>query len=86
MNTFHHSPLSSDRLQRVLRALMDAHDAGLTTTQLNELTNSTRGASDASELRAALRERQTGLDVACDYVGLSQAGRKVFRYRLIETV
>lgn len=76
--SFHKSPLSADRLQKALRALQAAGERGLTTRQGNELCESTRFASDASELRA------NGVPVVCEYERETANGRKVWRYRLVE--
>lgn len=86
MTNFHHGHLDDERIQRVLRALRDAHDAGLTTIQLGDITGSTRASSDVSEARAALREVNSPYEIQTDYVGLSPSGRRVFRYRLVETI
>lgn len=74
--TFHHAPLESDRIQRVITALRQAGEAGVTTMGLKELCNSTRAASDVSEARAC------GVPIRCEYAGQSVTGRKIYRYRL----
>lgn len=71
----HNAKASSDRIQRVLRALSQAGSTGITTIQINELCNSTRASSDVSEARAA-----TGLVLPCRYDGLGTTGRRVYRY------
>lgn len=78
MTKFHHSPLSSDRIQRVLRALQQAGSAGMTTFALNEACASTRVSSDISEARAC------GVQIECIFVGTNENGRRVHRYRLAE--
>lgn len=74
--TFHHSTLDSDRIQKVLAALRQAGDRGLTTLELNQITGSTRSSSDCSELRYC------GVDVYCSFEGTTGTGRRVYRYRL----
>jgi hypothetical protein len=69
------SPLSSDRLQKVIAALR-AFPQGLTPIEINEQCNSTRASSDLSELR------QHGLPIIKTYVGKSANNRRVFRYAL----
>ena len=73
--SFHFSPISSDRCQRLLAALRDA-PLGMTTMQINNATQSTRASSDVSELRA------NGYGVEAEYVGTNTNGRRVYRYRL----
>lgn len=85
MSTFHHSPLSSDRIQRVLAALADA-PLGLTTLELNAATGSTRASSDVSEANAALREAGELHRIECEFVGTNENGRRVHRYRLVRLV
>jgi hypothetical protein len=75
---FHHSQLKCDRLQKVVEALREAGSNGLTTLQINELCCTTRGASDVSEARAC------GVDITCEYVGLTKNGRRLHRYYLAE--
>lgn len=64
----------SSRLQRTLAALADgkAH----TTAEIAHLTGSMAVHTDVHELR------RNGYDVACQYVGRSPTGRKVYAYRL----
>ena len=76
MTTFHHAQLDSSRIQRIITALRNAGSAGCTTMDLNQLCNSTRASSDVSEARSC------GVAIDCEYMGLSDAGRKVYRYRL----
>jgi hypothetical protein len=77
MTTFHHSPITADRIQRVITALKAAGPDGLTTLALNEATGSTRSSSDASETRAC------GVPIVCQYQGKSANGRRVYRYKLL---
>ena len=65
----------SARLQRVL-VVLRAHPAGITTRELILFTGSCAPHSDVAELRA------NGYLVACDGVGRTGDGRKVFRYTL----
>ncbi len=72
--TFHASPLSSQRMQKLLAAL---RSGPCTTMKLNELCQSTRASSDVSEARA------NGAIIACTYLGTNENGRRVHLYTLI---
>ena len=74
-NTFHHASKKSSRIRKIWTALKQSR-LGLTTMELAKRCNSTRPESDASELRA------NGVKVCCTYEGLSENGRKVYRYKL----
>ena len=75
--SFHAAPITSSRIQAVFRALRKAGRKGLTTLRLGQVCGSTRPASDASEARAA------GIPIApAQYMGLSDHGRKIYRYFL----
>ena len=78
MRKSHAAPITSSRIQRVYQALKRAGSKGLTTIRLGEICNSTRPASDASEARS------NGIGIACDYLGLSDGGRRIYRYKLLE--
>lgn len=71
---FHASPLTSDRIQRVLTVL---RQRPATTLELNELCGSTRASSDVSECRA------NGCVINAEYVGTNETGRRVYRYHLV---
>lgn len=68
---------SSPRLRTLLAALLKAGDRGLTTREIFERTGSMAVHSDAAELRA------NGYRVSCVQEGRTDAGRKVFVYRLV---
>ena len=76
MTTFHHAQADSDRIQRIVNALREAGQAGLTTIQLNYNCGSTRASSDVSEARAC------GYPIQCHYQGQTESGRKIYRYTL----
>jgi hypothetical protein len=73
--SFHHAKLEkSTVLQKTLELLKRTEP---TTIQIAEYTGSTRASSDVSELR------HNGFNILATYVGLSDNGRKVHRYKLI---
>jgi hypothetical protein len=79
MGTIHAAnPAKSDRLKRVLLALIEAGERGLTTRDLIRITEQCAINSIASELRVA------GHVVTCDYERTTEQGQRVYRYRLIE--
>lgn len=72
--TFHHAKVEkSSVLQKTLDLLMRTEP---TTIQIAEYTGSTRASSDVSELRA------NGFNILATYIGLSENGRKIHRYKL----
>jgi hypothetical protein len=73
----HASPLSSQRIQRILAVLRERGESGATTIELNQLTDSTRASSDISECR------HVGCIIRADYCGLTDNGRKCWRYVLV---
>lgn len=73
---FHFSKIeNSVMLQRTLERL---RIGPATTLEIAQYTGSTRPSSDISELRA------NGFTIDCEYVGKSEAGRKIYRYTLRE--
>lgn len=76
-NTFHHSSLDSARIKKVHEFLKARGDTGATTIELTDACGTTRASSDCSELRA------NGVNVVAEYVGKSDAGRKVWRYKIV---
>ena len=74
--TFHHGKLDSPRVKKVHEAL--ARHGHLTTMEIAHVCQTTRPASDISELRAC------GIGVNAEYVG-TENGRKIYRYRLVES-
>jgi hypothetical protein len=77
--TFHHAGLDSPRLAKLLDFLRAKGSAGATTLDLAQGCVSTRPSSDVSELRA------NGLNIVADYERETATGRRVFRYRLVES-
>lgn len=65
----------SERLQRVYKLLKRSRP---TTIQINAACNSTRASSDVSDLRRSLK----GEVIICEYIGRSDAGRKVHRFTM----
>jgi hypothetical protein len=76
--SFHKSPLSAERMQKLLFFLRGRGATGATTLDINEHCASTRASSDVSELRA------NGQRVVMAYEGKTANGRKLHRYFLIE--
>jgi len=72
------SPLASSRIQKPLAALRAAGLRGLTPIEINAQCGSTRATSDLSELK------QWGFNIEKTFDGTTEAGRKVWRYVLIE--
>ena len=71
----HHANIQrSERLRRVLAALSSGQ--WITTMALGYAAKSTRPSSDVSELR------HSGVEVDCEYVGPSETGARVHKYRL----
>jgi len=70
------SPMTSDRLQKMLNALRGAGKDGITPIELNNICQSTRASSDISELR------QNGVPIEKHWQGYSASGRRVYSYRL----
>jgi hypothetical protein len=66
----------SARLQRVLAVLETAGPAGVTSRELRDQADVCAPATYVSELRA------NGYRITCAYEGISQAGARVYRYRL----
>jgi len=77
MKTFHHSPIDSNRIRKIVDALLCAGKDGATTMELNRVCNSTRASSDVSEARAC------GVKIECRYEGKTHSGRKIYRYFLV---
>lgn len=74
--TFHHANLKSPRLQKLLKFLKRVGKAGATTMQICIACDSTRGASDISELSAC------GINIQTEYRGTNSNGRRIYAYRL----
>jgi hypothetical protein len=66
----------SPRLQAVLEILSERGRIGATTREIQLETGSVAVHSDVAELRA------NGLTVCCSYDGLSERGRRVYRYAI----
>ena len=66
---------TSKRLQRVIQALKD-YPNGLTTKEIILLADVCAVSACVSELRAE------GVDVTCEYIGRTERGASVFRYKL----
>jgi hypothetical protein len=69
----HAAAEKSERLQKMLRVLK-AHPNGVTTFEIQALTNSMSPATDISELRA------NGHFVKCVRMGKTTSGRQINRY------
>lgn len=78
MKTFQTGSLESPRLKKLIDFLRDCGTAGATTFTITLACNTTRASSDVAELRAL------GVPIAVAYEGKSEAGRKIYRYRLTE--
>jgi hypothetical protein len=70
------SPMTSNRLQKMMGALRAAGTNGITPIELNNVCQSTRASSDISELR------QNGVAIEKHWVGFSDNGRRVYSYKL----
>jgi len=68
----------SKRLQVLLRILRSNSRYGISTINIQHLTQSMAVATDVSELR------QNGYEVRCSYVGKTPNGRRIFKYRIVE--
>jgi len=60
-----------------------AGEIGRTTAELQKTTGSMAVSTDVSAVREQLREHPYYEDIDCRYVGKSESGRKVYRYRLM---
>jgi Helix-turn-helix domain len=74
----HAASKDSERIQRIVMALRAAGSAGLTPFQLNQQCGSTRASSDVSECR------HVGYNIRATYERETEAGRRVWRYRIVE--
>jgi hypothetical protein len=74
-----HAALSDGpRLAPVLALFRQRGEAGATTLELHQANGSMASATDVAELRA------NGYTIDCQYEGRTSAGRKCYRYTLIE--
>ena len=69
---------------KLYRALKRAGAAGLTTAEIDAAIGTINAHCYASMLRKLLRDRDMPETVVCKYSHLSEAGRKVYRYRLVQ--
>lgn len=67
---------TSKRLQRVIQALKD-YPEGLTTREIMLLADVCAVSAVISELRAE------GFNITCEYIGRTDKGASVFRYKLV---
>ena len=77
MKTFHHSKLTSPRLQKLLAYLQECSLRGCTTLEIAQACCSTRPSSDCSELRA------NGVQIETQFEGTNENGRRIYRYTLL---
>jgi hypothetical protein len=77
MKTFHHSKLTSARLQKLLAYLQECGLRGATTLELCQRCITTRPSSDVSELRA------NGVQIETQFEGTNENGRRIYRYTLL---
>lgn len=78
----HGATLSSPRLSKIYEALRAAGDHGLTGLDLTKATSSLAISTCVSELRRCL---PAGESVECVREGTTEAGAKVYRYRLVRS-
>ncbi len=69
--------LKSPRMAETLRALENAGEAGLTSDELRRVTGTVAISTLVSELR-----RSSGRAISCEFERVTDAGSKVYRYRL----
>lgn len=72
----HAATLESPRLKKVWNALKD-HPEGLTTMAIILLTGVCAVSAIISELR------KCGIPIECEYIGRTDKGASVFRYKLV---
>ncbi len=77
MSTHNANADKSFRLHRCLDFLKDAGHFGATTWEIQQGTGSCAVHTDIHELRC------NGYLISCDYEGMTQAHRRINRYRLI---
>lgn len=73
----HAAPPTSPRLAPVLALLRARGEAGASTWEIHKQANSLSAHTDVAELRAG------GHQIKCEFERTTEAGRKVFRYRLV---
>jgi hypothetical protein len=78
MGTFHHSPLTSPRMVKLIAFLHERGASGATTLEICQACCSTRASSDVSEARA------NGVRFVEKFEGTNENGRRVTRYFLAE--
>lgn len=71
-------PGKSERLKRILRFLRERAELGATSMEVTDQCSVVAPATYVSEIRRA------GFQIECTYEGRSQAGAKVYRYRLVD--
>lgn len=69
---------TNETLQRLRELLAFRGQGGVTSLEINEILHVLNPATEVSALR------HNGYIVTCTYEGRSPAGRKVYRYRLVE--
>lgn len=77
--TIHAGTSEKSQAMQLVR-LLRAHPAGLTTAQIQSALNSMAPATTVSEARSL------GYDIPCKYLRQNPNGRRVYLYRLLETV
>lgn len=73
---------SNAGMQRLLKALIDRGDVGATGLELRQVNNDLAISTNISALRHELERLGSGT-IDCTFEGLTEDGRKIYRYRLV---
>ncbi len=76
----HHTGKLTRRIQRLLAFLKVRGYRGATSLEVSRVCGTVSAATDASDLR------RCGFNVECSFERMSDEGRRVHRYRLVEEV
>ena len=72
----------SDTLRRILLLLQTRGEAGVTTAEISQaFREAGSGLESVSTWISALRHN--GVNVECEYVGMTETRRKIYKYRLV---
>lgn len=72
---------SSDRLQRVYKAIVEAGKDGITTADVAKVTRTMNPGCAVSELNHGFHKDGTGEIIICHFERTTKNGRRVYRYR-----
>jgi hypothetical protein len=76
----HHGGKLTPRTQRLLAHLKQRGFRGATSLEISRVVGTVSPATDASDLR------RCGFIIDCSYDHMTDRGRRVYRYRLVEEV